>query len=254
MLRRLLLLVSSSLLALALAAPVTTAAADAPAPTPQTPTPTTPTTQPDVLLTLLVPHAEVGRPTPATLTATRDGEPVAGLVVEVTRTGPTVAEPATTTAVTDDAGVATFEVLVTAEGEFSVVATVTDATGALVGTAGPVVAQGYWLDSCGGGYPGITAPASGRCSPPEPIITRSKNARNGDDRIRVDNVAAGGTVRVRLFRHEGTGRQRIRTAEVAEGGHRWFRVTDHNSRRTTRYSVAIVPADGPRRTRTFQVR
>ncbi|NHC22499.1 hypothetical protein G6553_04840 [Nocardioides sp. IC4_145] len=244
--RRLLLLVGSSLLAVALTAPVVPAAADAPAPTPPTPS--------DVLVTLLVPHAAVGQPTPATLTATRDGEPVPDLVAEVTRTGPGVTEPATTTAVTDEAGVATFEVLVMDRGEFSVVATVMDPTGALVGTAGPVVAQGYWLDSCGGGHPERAAAAVRRCSLPEPIDIRSENARNGDDRIRVDNVSAGGAVRVRLSRHDGTGRQRIRTARVAEGNHRWFRITDHNGRRTTRYSVLIVPADGPRRTRVFGVR
>lgn len=242
MLRRLLLLVGSALLALALATP---AAADAPAPPPPTPS--------DVLLTLLVPHAEVGQPTPATLTATRDGEPVPGLVVEVTRTGPAASEPATTTAVTDEAGVATFEVLVLARGEFSVVATVADATGALVGTAGPVVAQGYWLDSCGGGYPGRRATAR-RCSPVPPVELRAKNARNGDDRIGVENVNAG-TFELRLFRHVGGRKQRIRTATVREQTRRWFRITDHNDREHTFYSAKVVPVDGSRYlTRTLRVR
>ena len=128
------------------------------------------------------------------------------------------------------------------------------ATGALVGTAGPVVARGYRLDTCGGGYPPPTSAGSGRCSLPQPILTRSKNARNGDDRIRVDNVEVEGTVRVRVFRHDGTGKRRIRTARLAEGDHRWFRVTDHNGRTMTRYSVLFVRGDDYRRNRMFRVR
>ncbi|MDN4161046.1 hypothetical protein [Nocardioides abyssi] len=246
MLRRLLVALCA-LLALALAAPATSATAEPTAPDEADDT--------DLALVLAVPHAELGAPTPATLTATRGGEPVPGLVVEVTRTGPAPAGPATTTTTTDDAGVARFDVLVTAYGEFSVSATVTATAGTFLGTAGPVVAQGYVLDSCGGGYPGRTADdAARRCSPPEPILIRTKDARNGDDRIRVDNLSGGGTVRVLLSRHDGTGRQRIRTARIAEGEHRWFRVTDHNGRRVTRYSVVVVPADGPGRTRTFYAR
>jgi hypothetical protein len=239
MLRRLLLLVSSSLLALALTTPMTSAAADSPGPS-------------DVLLTLLVPHAEVGQPTPATLTATRDGEPVPGLVAEVTRTGPGAKEPATTTAVTDEAGVATFEVLVMDEGEFSVVATVTDATGAAVGTAGPVVAQGYWLDSCGGGYPERAAAASRRCSPPHPDLD-GKDGRSGHDRVAVRWTFGDAPGRVRLFRVHGTKNVRIRAAALPVDAWRSFRITDHNGRRLTRY-YAVIELEGGIRARTHTIR
>jgi hypothetical protein len=178
-----------------------------------------------------------GEPGVATLRATREGEPVPGLTVEfVWRSLGPSPESGTSTTVTDETGTARLEFPFV--GQTTVMASVRDAAGEHVAT---VTMTTGWV--C-------------RCTPPFPRLdARGRDARNGDDRVRVETSLPAGSV-VDLFRIAPDGKRadRIRRSRVDERGRRAWRVTDHNGRRATGYFVVARPTETSASERTSVLR
>jgi hypothetical protein len=176
--------------------------------------------------------APIGSSVHVTLTATTsDGTPVPGLLVDFARTGPGEGEVGEAAdVVTGPDGVAAYDFIGAQGGTAEVTATVTDAAGSAVGSAGPVSV--YFFDEP------VCRPAAERTG----CLIYPKLAGSnepGFDLLTVTSKQAAGDT-VRLFRIGDHRRERIREAKLDAAGRRTFRVTDLNGRSRTRYVAKVL--------------